>query len=44
MFWTKLKADFAKAGIMTYHDINRLFLFEFLTIFDNWRQQQNGNR
>lgn len=41
MFWVKLKTDFAKQGVLNYHDINRLDIFEFLTIFDNWRKE-NG--
>jgi hypothetical protein len=44
MFWTKLKMDFSKSGIMNYHDINRLDLFEFLRIFDNWNKENKNGR
>jgi hypothetical protein len=35
--------DFAKKGIMSYQEINRLDVCEFLNIMDNLTKE-NGNR
>ena len=41
MFWITLKADFAKTGVLNYLDVPKLDLFEFLTLYENWRSK-NG--
>ena len=37
-FWTDLKYNFAKQGVMSYHDINKLYIIEFLTLYEHGRR------